>query len=89
MEIKEKKEEEIKENKEEIKEENQKDIQNYQYDEPFYSDDVRKTYKINKSPIISEISILKTKNNPPNRCYLTAEYSFKNKSITNCLSILS
>ena len=79
MEIKEKKKEESKE--EDKKKVKQIDIQNYLYDEPFYSDDVRKTYKINNSPIISEISILKTKNNPPNRCYLTAEYSFKNKSI--------
>ena len=40
-------------------------------------------YKIDSTPLFKEISIIKTKAkvNPPNRCYLTAEYSPKNNSI--------
>ena len=60
--------------------EEKKDIINYK--ENFYEDDSKKLYKINNNPSIDEISILKTKNSPPTRVYLTAEYSLaKNRII--------
>ena len=68
---KEKELKEIEENKNEIKEENE--IEKSELDAPYYSDEERNIYKIKKSSIISEISIIKVKKNiPPNRCYLTA-----------------
>ena len=77
---KEKELKEIEENKNEIKEENE--IEKSELDSPNYSDEERNIYKIKKSSIISEISIIKVKKNiPPNRCYLTAEYSKNNNSI--------
>ena len=77
---KEKELKEIEENKNEIKEENE--IEKSELDAPYYSDEERNIYKIKKSSIISEISIIKVKKNiPPNRCYLTAEYSKNNNSI--------
>ena len=79
----EKKEEEIKvnTNKEDeiVKNEEKKDgIKNL--DKPFYTDDAKTIYKINNTPLIKEISLLKTKNNPPTRAYLTVDYSSKNNS---------
>jgi hypothetical protein len=70
----------VKEDKE--KEEKNNEIKIKESDAPYYSDEERNIYKIKKSSIISEISIIKVKKNiPPNRCYLTAEYSKNNNSI--------
>ena len=54
---------------------------NIEYDKPIFSDDTKTIYKINNTPLIEEISIIKTKNNPPTRCYLSAEFFSKNNSI--------
>ena len=71
--------------KEEEKKENDIDkiieIKNIEYDKPYYSDESKTIYNINNTPIIKEISIIKTKNSPPTRCYLVCEYSNKNNSI--------
>lgn len=56
-------------------------IKNKESDSPYYSDINKKVFKIPSSPLISEISILNTKHNPPNRCYITADYSLNNNSI--------
>ena len=80
------------ENKNEIilnEKENKKELENVppikeeitNLDKPFYSDEIKTIYKINNTPLIKEISILKTKNNPPTRAYLTADYSPINNSI--------
>ena len=79
-------EEDEKKEKSEIKKENNTDLENRkeknEIDSPYYSDEVRKIYKISSSPIISEISIITAKSIlPSNRCYLTAEFSKKNNSI--------
>ena len=74
---KEKKEKE----KEKEKEEKKNDDKGLEYEKPLYSDESKTIYKINNTPLIKEISILKTKNNPPTRCYLTADFSNKNNSI--------
>ncbi len=66
--------------KNEIKEEVNNNI-NIDYDKPFYKDESKTIYKINQNPIIKEISIIKTKNNPPKRAYLTVDYSKNNNSI--------
>lgn len=50
------------------------------YGKPFFKDEEKTKYKINNLTI-EEIDILKTKNYPLPRCYLTAEYSSKNNSI--------
>ena len=54
---------------------------NIDYDKPFYKDESKTVYKINQNPIIKEISIIKTKNIPPKRAYLTVDYSKNNNSI--------
>ena len=70
----------VKEDKE--KEEKNNEIKIKESDAPYYSDEERNIYKISTTPLISEISIIKVKNIcPPNRCYLTAEYSKNNNSI--------
>ena len=70
----------VKEDKE--KEEKNNEIKMKESDAPYYSDEERNIYKISTTPLISEISIIKVKNIcPPNRCYLTAEYSKNNNSI--------
>ena len=57
-------------------------MENKEIDSPYYSDDIRKIYKISSSSIISQISIIKVKSIlPSTRCYLTAEYSTKKNSI--------
>jgi hypothetical protein len=69
-------EEENEQKKNKIEDESKKD-------EPYFKDEIKKVYKIDSTPLFKEISIIKTKAkvNPPNRCYLTAEYSQKNNSI--------
>ena len=70
-------------NNNEIKEKNNKNLETIpqKEDSPIYSDSTKKIYKINNSPIISSIIILKTLHNPITRCYLTCEYSSQNNSI--------
>ena len=89
-EIKEDKNEDIKEiviNEEIIKEKNEEkkvsenDIKNINSEKPLYSDESKTIYKINNTPLIKEISVIKSKNNPPTRSYLSVEYSNKNNSI--------
>ncbi len=79
--VKEEEEKEEKEKKEKEKEEKKNDDKGLEYEKPLYSDESKTIYKINNTPLIKEISILKTKNNPPTRCYLTADFSYKNNSI--------
>ena len=69
---------ESKEKKDSLKDNN---IKNMELDSPYHFDASKKVYKISSTPLISEITILNTKNNPPNRCYITAEFSEKNNSI--------
>ena len=73
--------EEIKEEKSEEKKEDKNDINNIYSEKPLFSDESKTIYKINNTPLIKEISIIKSKNNPPTRSYLSVEYSHKNNSI--------
>ena len=75
-----KEEKKIENNKLEIKinEEKKNSIKNL--DKPFFSDETKNVFKINNTPLIKEISILKTKNSPPTRAYLTVDYSPINNS---------
>ena len=77
--IKEEKKDKIEE-KIDKKEQNKKEINNIN-DKPFYEDESKVSYKINNTPLIKEISIIKTKNNPPTRSYLSVDYSKNNDSI--------
>ena len=71
----------IKEEKIEQKKDENKDKIVMDYNKPDYKDETRTTFKINNYPIIKEISIIKSKNNPSTRSYLTADFSYKNNSI--------
>ena len=58
-------------------------LKKMEYDVPFYSNEIKKVYRIT-SDIFPVISIIKTDTKKPapiNRCYLTAEFSPKNNSI--------
>ena len=77
------------ENKELDKDNNKNDnkiegnVKTMEYDAPFYSNEIKKVYRIN-SEIFPEITIIKTdtkKLSPINRCYLTADFSPKNNTI--------
>ena len=75
-----------------IKEEEKEELQNIEKEKkqrtrshevilPNEVDESKKVYKINNNKNIKEIIIHNTTNPPPTRCYLSSEYSPKNKKI--------
>jgi len=73
---------EAKEIKDDDLEEKEEKIDKKEIESSYYVEGAKKVFNISSTPFISEISIINVKNNiPPNRCYLSVEYSKENNSI--------